>query len=74
MWELHIETHPELLDRRVILAAPLVSALASHPKRHLDASCNVSGALLVAIPPIGAGLLVLEECVDGWYWLRRKLE
>jgi hypothetical protein len=74
VWELHIESNDDLLDRRAILAAPLVSALASHPKRHIDASCSIAGALLVAAPPIGAGLLVLEECLDGWYWLRRKLE
>ena len=74
VWELHIETDDDLLDRRVLLAAPLVSSLASHPKRHIDASCNVAGVLLVAFPPLGAGLILLEECIDGWYWLRRKLE
>ena len=51
-----------------------MSSLASHPKRHWDASCNIAGVLLLAVPPVGAGMLLLEECLDGWYWLRRKLE
>jgi hypothetical protein len=74
VWELRIESDDDLLDRRVVLAAPLVSALSSHAKRHIDASCSIAGVLLVAFPPAGLGLLAVEECLDGWYWLRRKLE
>jgi hypothetical protein len=74
VWELHIESNDDLVDRRVLLAAPMVSALTSHPKRHLDPSCAVAGALLLTVPPAGLALLLFEECLDGWYWIRRKLQ
>jgi hypothetical protein len=74
IWRLRIETDDDLLDRRVLLAAPLVCALTSHPKRHLDPQCTIAAVLLLTVPPVGAAMLIVEETIDGLYWLRRRLD
>jgi hypothetical protein len=64
----------QVLDRRVLVAAPLVCHLIGHPKRHIDPDCAIASVLLVAVPPVGGALIVAERAVDGVYWLRRKLD
>jgi hypothetical protein len=74
VWSVTIEPAAGPLDRRVLAAAPLVCHLIGHPKRHIDPDCTISAALLVAVPPVGGAMIVAERVMDGFYWLRRKLD
>jgi hypothetical protein len=74
VWSVRIEPDAEVLDRRALVAAPLVCHLTGHPKRHIDPDCAIAVALLVTVPPVGAVLIGVERALDGLYWLRRKLD
>ena len=74
VWSVRIEPHADVLDRRALVAAPLVCHLIGHPKRHIDPDCTIAGALLVTVPPVGAVLIGVERAIDGLYWLRRKFD
>jgi hypothetical protein len=74
VWFVHIEPDADVLDRRALVAAPLVCHLIGHPKRHIDPDCTIAGALLVTVPPVGAVLIGVERAIDGLYWLRRKFD
>jgi hypothetical protein len=74
IWSVDIESDTGPLDRRVLIAAPLVCHLIEHAKRHLDPDSTIATTLLVAVPPVGGVLLVAERIMDGLYWLRRKLD
>jgi len=74
VWGLRIERPPELLDRRALVAAPLVCHLSAFPKRHLDPEGAVGIVLLATVPPVGLVVLGIERAMDGLYWLRRRLD
>lgn len=74
VWWLTMGDERDLLDTRVLLSLPLVCALTGPRKRRLDADGTVAQTLLLAVPPVGAGLLLLEMAIDGWYWLRRQID
>ncbi len=76
VWSVDIEPHvgAAALDRRVLIAAPLVCHLIGHPKRTLDPDSEVAQLLLITFPPAGAVLLAAERVMDGLYWMRRKLD
>ena len=74
VWGVEITDAAAPLDRRALVAAPLVCHLMEHPKRHIDPDCMVSTALLVAVPPVGAVLIGVERAIDGLHWLQRKLD
>jgi hypothetical protein len=74
VWSVDIEAHAGALDRRVLVAAPLVCHLISHSKRQFDPDSTIGSLLLVAFPPAGGILLAVERVMDGLYWLRRKLD
>ena len=74
VWGVQIAPHEGDLDRRVLVAAPLVCHLVGHRKRGLDPDSTIATALLVAVPPVGGVMIVAERVMDGLYWLRRKLD
>lgn len=74
VWRVRIETAAHVLDRRALVAAPLVCHLTGHPKRHIDPDCMIAEVLLLAVPPVGATIIAVERAIDGVYWLRRKLD
>ena len=74
IWEVDIEGDLGSLDRRVVVAAPLVCHLIEHRKRHFDPDSTIATSLLIAVPPVGGPMLVAERVMDGLYWLRRKLD
>jgi len=73
VWTVEVEPHEGVLDRRVLVAAPLVCHLIGNPMRHFDPDSELALVLLVAVPPVGGVMLVVERAMDGLYWLRRKL-
>ena len=74
VWSVDIEKDTGVLDRRVLVAAPLVCNLMVRPARHFDPDSTIATSLLIAIPPVGGVMLVAERVMDGLYWLRRKLD
>jgi len=74
VWGLRLEAQPELLDRRALVAAPLVCHLMAFPKRHLDSGGEIGILLLETVPPVGLAVVVVERTLDGLYWLRRRLD
>lgn len=74
VWWLKVGDERDVLDPRVVLALPLVCALTSAAKRRVDPNGTIAQVLLIAVPPAGVALLLLEAAIDGWYWLRRQLE
>ena len=74
IWSVDIEDDVGSLDRRVVIAAPLVCHLIEHRKRHFDPDSTIATSLLIAVPPVGGAMLVAERVMDGLYWLRRKLD
>lgn len=74
IWSVDIERETDPLDRRVVVASPLVCHLIGRPKRHLDPDSTIAASLLIAVPPVGGALIVAERVMDGLYWLRRKLD
>jgi hypothetical protein len=74
IWSVDIEGDTGALDRRVLIAAPLVCHLIGHAKRHFDPDSTIAASLLIAIPPVGGAMIVAERVMDGLYWLRRKLD
>jgi hypothetical protein len=74
VWSVHIEKAGHVLDRRALVAAPLICHLIGHRKRHVDPDCMIAGGLTLAFPPAGLALFAVERAVDGVYWLRRKLD
>jgi hypothetical protein len=74
IWSVDIEGDTGALDRRVMIAAPLVCHLIGPPKRHFDPDSTIAASLLVAVPPVGGVLIVAERVMDGLYWLRRKFD
>ncbi len=74
VWGLRIEERPDLLDHRVVLAAPLVCHLMSHSRRHVDRDCTVACLLAITAPPVGLPLLAAERAIDALYWVRRHLD
>jgi len=74
VWSVDIERAPDSLDRRVLVAAPLVCHLIGRPKRHFDPDSAIATSLLIAVPPVGGVLIVAERAMDGLYWLRRKFD
>ncbi len=74
VWGLRVEERPDLLDQRVLLAAPLVCHLMDNSRRHVDRDCTVACLLAIAAPPVGLPLLAAERAVDALYWLRRHLD
>ncbi|HEY9557688.1 MAG TPA: hypothetical protein VIR58_13200 [Acidimicrobiales bacterium] len=73
VWWLQVHDDRDILDRRVLLALPLVCALTGPMKRSVGPDGVVAGTLLLALPPVGLALLLVEGAIDGWYWLRRQL-
>jgi hypothetical protein len=47
-----IERDTASLDRRVLVAAPLVCHLIGRPKRHFDPDSTIAASLLIAVPPV----------------------
>src|SRR6266566_1798332 len=47
VWRVRIERDAHSLDRRALVATPLVCHLIRHPKRHIDLDCTVATALLL---------------------------
>jgi hypothetical protein len=74
IWSVDIEGDTGPLDRRVLVAAPLVCHLIGRPKRHFDPDSTIAASLLVAVPPVGGVMIVAERVMDGLYWLRRKFD
>lgn len=75
VWHFHVEPGDDaVLDRRALLAMPLVCQLVGHPRRHVDPDCTVALILLYVAPPVGATALAVERAIDGLHWLRRKLD
>ena len=74
VWALRVEADPGLLDRRAIVAAPLICHLVAFPKRHFDSGGEIGIALLELVPPVGLPVVVVERTLDGLYWLRRRLD
>jgi hypothetical protein len=74
IWSVDIESETGPLDRRVLVAAPLVCHLIGRPKRHFDPDSTIAASLLIAVPPVGGVMIVAERVMDGLYWLRRKVD
>lgn len=74
VWGLVLEAEGDLLDRRAIVAAPLICHLMAFPKRHIDSGGELGIILLETLPPVGLVVLGVERAVDGLYWLRRRLD
>jgi hypothetical protein len=74
IWSVDIRGDPGALDRRVLVAAPLVCHLIAHQERTFDPDSTIAASLLIAVPPIGGAMIVAERVMDGLYWLRRKLD
>jgi hypothetical protein len=74
VWGLRVEAEAELLDRRALVAAPLVCHLMAFPKRHIDSGGEIGIVLLETVPPVGLAVVAIERAVDGLYWLRRRLD
>jgi hypothetical protein len=74
IWSVDIERDASSLDRRVLIAAPLVCHLIGHRKRHLDPDSTIAASLLIAVPPVGGVMILVERVMDGLYWLRRKFD
>jgi hypothetical protein len=74
IWSVDIEGDTGSLDRRVMIAAPLVCHLIGHPKRHFDPDSTIAATLLIAVPPVRGALIVAERIMDGLYWPRRKFD
>jgi hypothetical protein len=73
-WGLRIEEEAELLDRRALVAAPLVCHLMAYPKRHFDSGGEIGIILVETVPPVGLVVVGIERTLDGLYWLRRRLD
>jgi hypothetical protein len=74
VWSVDIERDSGALDRRVLVAAPLVCNLMVRQARHFDPDSTIATSLLIAVPPVGGVMIVAERVMDGLYWLRRKLD
>lgn len=74
LWGLQLEGDAELLDRRALVAAPLVCHLMAFPKRHLDSGGEIGILLLEVVPPVGMVVVGVERALDGLYWRRRRLD
>lgn len=74
VWGLRLEQPAELLDRRALVAAPLVCHLAAFPKRRVDRGGEIAVFLVTAVPPVGLAVGAIERAVDGMLWLRRRLD
>lgn len=74
VWGLQLETDADLLDRRALVAAPLVCHLMAFPKRHFDSGGEIGVLLIETVPPVGLAVVGIERTLDGLYWLRRRLE
>jgi hypothetical protein len=74
VWGLRIEELPDLLDHRVLLAAPLVCHLMDNSRRRVDSDCSLAWLLAIAAPPVGLPIVAAERAVDTLYWLRRHLD
>lgn len=74
IWSVDIEGATAPLDRRVLVAAPLVCQLIGHHERTFDPDSTVAASLLIAVPPVGGVMIVAERVMDGLYWLRRKFD
>jgi hypothetical protein len=73
-WGLRLEGDADLLDRRALVAAPLVCHLMAFPKRHFDSGGEIGILLVETVPPVGLAVVVIERTLDGLYWLRRRLD
>jgi hypothetical protein len=71
---LAVGAEAELLDRRALVAAPLVCHLMAFPKRHFDSGGEIGIILVETVPPIGLAVVVVERTLDGLYWLRRRFD
>jgi hypothetical protein len=74
IWSIDITGEIGPLDRRVLVAAPLVCHLIAHQERRFDPDSTIAASLLIAVPPVGGAMIVAERVMDGVYWLRRKLD
>lgn len=74
LWGLRLLAEAELLDRRALVAAPLVCHLMAFPKRHFDSGGEIGIVLLETVPPVGLAVVGVERALDGLYWLRRRLD
>jgi hypothetical protein len=74
VWGLKFECEPALLDRRALVAAPLVCHLLAFPKRRADSGSEVAIALFIAVPPVGLAVAIAEHVIDGLYWIRRRFD
>jgi hypothetical protein len=74
VWGLRLTEDAGLLDRRALVAAPLICHLTAHPKRHFDSGGEIGIILLETLPPVGLVVVGIERAVDGLYWLRRRLD
>jgi hypothetical protein len=76
VWGLRLDpdADAELLDRRALVAAPLVCHLMAFPKRHVDSGGEIGIVLLETVPPVGLVVVGIERTLDGLYWLRRRLD
>lgn len=74
VWALRLEDDADLLDRRALIATPLVCHLMAFPKRRFDSGGEIGIVLFETVPPVGLAVVVVERAVDGLYWLRRRLD
>jgi len=74
IWSIDITGDTGSLDRRVVVAAPLVCHLIAHQERKFDPDSTIAATLLIALPPVGGAMIVAERVMDGVYWLRRKFD
>jgi hypothetical protein len=74
LWGLRLDAEADLLDRRALVAAPLVCHLMAFPKRHFDSGGEIGIVLLETVPPVGLVVVGVERALDGLYWLRRRLD
>jgi hypothetical protein len=74
VWGLRILEEPDLLDRRALVAMPLVCQLLAYRKRHFDRGGEIGIILLETVPPVGLAVIGVERALDGLYWLRRRLD
>ena len=74
IWSVDITDETGSLDRRVLVAAPLVCHMIAHQERTFDPDSTIAASLLIAVPPVGGAMILAERVMDGVYWLRRKLD